>query len=535
MNVTKENFADAASEIESLLPSAAFVAIDEEMTGISIPGQQERIEDSPARRYAKMRQVASRYRIIQFGVALFHQEGDGYKARPYNFYIFPETGDIMMEGSAVAFNRDHGMDWNKWIREGIPYVTRLEAEKLKASLLPVEPDKSTVQDVPKTRITLTKAADIEKTGKAIAEFKAWLTDESKQDEIEFEVMSTNAYLRRFLYETFAADFPEISTESRPTAHRGVAVFVALRLSEAQKAERAAAKRAASEAEFARKVGFSRVFKAIVDAKKPVIGHNCMFDWLFAISHFEGPLPESYEEYKKLFAALFPSLFDTKLLATSEPFKFVPGSDKVHRFGSTALSEVYKVFEQEAAAAKKAGTPSVEVVLAPGFERYGPECSAFHEAGYDAYITGYAFAHMAKDAFSAERAPGLSGRTPMFRGLFHFNLDGQDSMVSKGIYVHVRGLKGRDAAELRAAFSDVRGPSGDPIEATDVQIRWIDDDSAFAVLPEPCAGAVTKMLEGEQTGGLTLTSGDRWFAAQGCEPEPEGSEGPPAQKRARTSA
>ncbi|CAK0811047.1 unnamed protein product, partial [Prorocentrum cordatum] len=416
-----------------------------------------------------------------------------------------------MEGSAVRFNRDHGMDWNKWIREGIPY-----AEKLKASLFPSEPDKSTAPDVPQTRITLTKADDIEKTGTAIANFKAWLSDESRKDETEFEVMSTNAYLRRFLYETFAADFPDIMAESRPTDQRGVSVFVALRLSEAQRAERAAAKRAASEAEFARKVGFTRVFKAIADAKKPVIGHNCMYDWLFAISHFEGPLPESYEEYKHFTGCAN--------YTWQEPFKFAPGPDKAHRFGSTALAEVYKVFEQEAAASKKAGAPSVEVVLAPGFERYGPGCAAFHEAGYDAYITGCAFAHMAKEALSAERAPGLIGRTPMFRGLFHFNLSGQDDMVAKGIYVHVRGLKGRSAADLRAAFSDARGPSGDPIEAADVQIRWIDDDSAFAVLPEPCAGAVAKLLGAGPVGGLTLTSGDSWFAAQGCEAEP------PAQKR-----
>lgn len=55
MNVTKKNFEEAADEIERLLPSVEFVAIDEEMTGISLPGFEEQIADSPAQRYGKMR------------------------------------------------------------------------------------------------------------------------------------------------------------------------------------------------------------------------------------------------------------------------------------------------------------------------------------------------------------------------------------------------------------------------------------------------------------------------------------------------
>mgnify|MGYP002255810256 CR=1 FL=1 len=55
MNVTKKNFDEIADEIERLLPSAEFVAIDEEMTGISLPGCEEQVADLPAARYGKMR------------------------------------------------------------------------------------------------------------------------------------------------------------------------------------------------------------------------------------------------------------------------------------------------------------------------------------------------------------------------------------------------------------------------------------------------------------------------------------------------
>ena len=55
MNVTKKNFNEAADEIEKLLPSVDFVAIDEEMTGISLPGVEEKLADLPSERYDKMR------------------------------------------------------------------------------------------------------------------------------------------------------------------------------------------------------------------------------------------------------------------------------------------------------------------------------------------------------------------------------------------------------------------------------------------------------------------------------------------------
>lgn len=42
-----------------------------------------------------------------------------------------------------------------------------------------------------------------------------------------------------------------------------------------------------------------------------------------------------------------------------------------------------------------GWVGLHVELAHGFERYGPGTNAYHEAGYDAYITGVCFARMAK--------------------------------------------------------------------------------------------------------------------------------------------
>jgi len=73
MDVTNENLAEAVEDLAKWLPRAEFVAFDEEMTGIDCPGLPElRLQqwDTPEQRYRKMAAVASRFAVIQFGIAL---------------------------------------------------------------------------------------------------------------------------------------------------------------------------------------------------------------------------------------------------------------------------------------------------------------------------------------------------------------------------------------------------------------------------------------------------------------------------------
>merc|ERR1711908_70401 len=121
-------------------------------------------------------------------------------------------------------------------------------------------------------MSLTKESDIKITGDAIAALRAWLADEANKSETEFEVIETNAYLRRFMFESLAAEFPDLIVESRPTAKRGLSKMFALRLTDTQKEERAAKLKLEKEMQLAQKVGFRRVFAALADAKKPVVGH-----------------------------------------------------------------------------------------------------------------------------------------------------------------------------------------------------------------------------------------------------------------------
>jgi len=145
------------------LPTASFVAIDEEMTGISLPGSagRPRKDRSPSQRYVEaLKQVPERYSIIQLGVALFHAERDDdgdddgddgdepaakirWKVRTYNFYMFPDGGEnggnnnrnndatkyreLVLNPGAVAFLNKHNMSFDMWTKQGVSYLTREHA------------------------------------------------------------------------------------------------------------------------------------------------------------------------------------------------------------------------------------------------------------------------------------------------------------------------------------------------------------------------------------------------------------------------
>jgi poly(A)-specific ribonuclease len=77
VNVTKSNFLTQLADFLHHLPTSSYVAIDEEMTGISLPssddGRPNKVE-LPAERYARcLKAVPERYSILQVGVALFHR------------------------------------------------------------------------------------------------------------------------------------------------------------------------------------------------------------------------------------------------------------------------------------------------------------------------------------------------------------------------------------------------------------------------------------------------------------------------------
>jgi poly(A)-specific ribonuclease len=62
------------------------------------------------------------------------------------------------------------------------------------------------------------------------------------------------------------------------------------------------------------MGISSVIRLLINAKKPIIGHNCMYDLIFLFGQFVQKLPDTYELFSEQWTKLFPITFDNKVLA-----------------------------------------------------------------------------------------------------------------------------------------------------------------------------------------------------------------------------
>ena len=148
------------------------------------------------------------------------------------------------------------------------------------------------------------------------------------------------------------------------------------------------KNALKEEMFLRELGVSHIIEMIINRCKVnpqccLIGHNMIYDIIYLYNQFIGPLPETYADFVAEWFKLFPSTFDTKVC-----------SFKADYFGKTILG---KIFEKCQGDKRLKDIIHFNFDIKNGFINYhGSELlSHYHEAAYDAYMTGYSFCKILK--------------------------------------------------------------------------------------------------------------------------------------------
>ena len=179
MDVTHENFSAAVDALEALLPTAEFVAIDEEMTGIMLDkSTAPHAGDTLETRYQKMKRVTHEFNLIQVGVCLYHREEGKLVARPFNFYVLPDAKSacarLTMHVSTAEFHKTNGLNFNTWLCQGIPFLSSAEFDALESKL-----DDDADEAAPASRIELTRPADKQFVANALKSIAAWLPGSSE--------------------------------------------------------------------------------------------------------------------------------------------------------------------------------------------------------------------------------------------------------------------------------------------------------------------------------------------------------------------
>ena len=125
------------------------------------------------------------------------------------------------------------------------------------------------------------------------------------------------------------------------------------------------------------VGFRRIWSLMTTKNIPAVFHNGFLDLVFCYQAFENELPDSLVEFKENLKRLFPGgVFDTRLIAIESNLSMA---------GSAALETLVDMF----------GSPDVEVANSGKYntsmmDETSVVSPTFHEAGYDALLTGKVF-------------------------------------------------------------------------------------------------------------------------------------------------
>ncbi|KAM6351004.1 poly(A)-specific ribonuclease PARN isoform 1-T1 [Alca torda] len=488
MEVIRSNFKDNLSKVYEAIEESDFLAIDGEFSGISDGPSVSALTngfDTPEERYQKLKKHSMDFLLFQFGLCTFKydQTEEKYIMKSFNFYIFPKpfnrsSPDVkfVCQSSSIDFLANQGFDFNKVFRNGIPYLNQEEERQLReqydekrsqangaGSLAYVSPNA--------TKCPVTIPEDQKNFIEKVVEQIEELLKNEENESLELEPCT--GFQRKLIYQTLSWKYPKGIHVETLESDKKERYIVISKVNEEERKRREQQKQAKEQEELNDAVGFSRVVHAITNSGKLVIGHNMLLDVMHTIHQFCFPLPDDLSEFKEVTSCVFPRLLDTKLMASTQPFKEI--------INNTSLAELEKRLKEV-----PFSPPKVE--SAEGFPSYDTASEQLHEAGYDAYITGLCFISMANflGSFLSPPKNHVSARSelvePFFNKLFlmrvmdipYLNLEGPDLQPKRDHVLHVtfpKEWKTSDLYQLFSAFGNI-------------QVSWIDDTSAFVSLSQP---------------------------------------------------
>jgi hypothetical protein len=172
-------------------------------------------------------------------------------------------------------------------------------------------------------------------------------------------------------------------------------------------------------ELNKRKGVKKLFEAMIRKKSVLIGHNFNLDVLFIISHFGDPLPNTLKEYKEMLKKYFTKIYDTKYL-----FENLQQEYKEFKLekDNTNLEAIYIHL--------KSLSNNLNVSIGVHEEMgncYNSNSTAYHEASFDAFVTGCAFLWMAH--LTEHKTEYFSNRIYLMKSIYAcFNINAEENYL-----------------------------------------------------------------------------------------------------------
>eukprot|EP00826_Nyctotherus_ovalis_P058337 TRINITY_DN8006_c0_g2_i20.p2 TRINITY_DN8006_c0_g2~~TRINITY_DN8006_c0_g2_i20.p2 ORF type:complete len:188 (+),score=56.85 TRINITY_DN8006_c0_g2_i20:308-871(+) len=154
--------------------------------------------------------VACRYQILRLGLCFFVAgSSEVYAAHPFEIYLFPEdrpgsVNDVSLDLRTVESHKDKKFDFNKWIYEGVPYLSDGQKELLHSKMS----EEHSKEDEDILSLTEEEAKRIDST---LSSIKGWWQGGAKG---EYVIQNFNPYLRKYMYQTIGKFYPGLNIECK---------------------------------------------------------------------------------------------------------------------------------------------------------------------------------------------------------------------------------------------------------------------------------------------------------------------------------
>lgn len=346
-------------------------------------------------------ELSEKYSSGKQPIVVYAHDGlPSYAAHVFNIYVFPNNKcsvrpetlcrrAVTLDPVTTSFLADHNMNFNTWIKMGVPYMHQLQVKdyevmfqfkwKKRIDMANSSSNNGNCMRGDDTRkVCLIRNEDkafVKSTMKMISE---WFAD-PHADKV-LVLPACNSFLRRALYEEIDKTHGKSKLVLSKTGYNQGNEL------EIRKWEPKIYEKMQDEARDKielDEVGSYRIMEALSNECKsrhiPLIIHNGMIDILFILSHFYStPLPDKFEDCRTLLNRIFPFIYDTKYIAD----QYTNSLGVSQKPKTTKLSDLFMYFQR---------------VNEKQDKRKDRVDEQLHSAGYDAYITGIVYNHL-KHAF-----------------------------------------------------------------------------------------------------------------------------------------
>lgn len=321
----------------------------------------------------------------------------------------------------------------------------------------------------------------------------------------------NAFQRLLMHTVIAQEFPQVYSHS---SRRGGERFLCVYRSQVEVYEEQLSALQREMEVIDTEVGVRNVFDEITRGQKPLVGHNCFYDFLHLHQSFYGDLPETVQDFKSSWLQLFPQTLDTKYLAeahellvglqppstlkalcdfmvqTAAQSEGMPGGALPVTFEVNALPGVnYSLLGQSQSSAT---TGNIERI-----EDQDDITDSSHEAGYDALMTSLVLVHQLAQILGKKRLPWdqldfgplrkRAGSDELRRSLAEMLPLSVNRVRLVRAQPNVVNLSGRDEADMSRHFLMTGYPAGwkkwDLMKVWSplwVGLSYIDDSSCWVI-------------------------------------------------------